>query len=131
MHGLYGPNFVATIARVAKERDELKVVNDQIGSPTWAQWLAEAMVKLVRTDKRGLYHACSHGDISWYDFARGIVEMLGLKTKVSTQTTAELQRKARRPFYSTMNVQKLEAALGERCPSWREGLAAHLEHLKG
>ncbi|MCC6932165.1 MAG: dTDP-4-dehydrorhamnose reductase [Deltaproteobacteria bacterium] len=130
LHGLYGPNFVATIVRVAREKHELRVVNDQIGSPTWAEWLAVTICELLGKKCLGIFHASSHGDISWYDFAKEIVRQSGLATKVLPQITAEAKRKAPRPPYSTMNVSKLENALGHACPSWQDGLAAHLESIK-
>lgn len=130
LHGLYGPNFVDTILRAAKERDELAVVNDQTGSPTWAEWLAEVMVKLMKLETTGVVHATSRGDITWYEFAKEIVSLAGLKTRVKPQSSRELNRPAPRPPYSTLALERLEGILGEPAPDWREGLKAHLR-LRG
>lgn len=129
LHGAHGPNFVATIAKVAKEKTELKVVNDQVGSPTWSLWLAETMLKLIENGSLGTFHVSSRGNISWYEFAMEIVRLIGVKTNVLPQTTAELGRKAKRPAYSTLDVSKLEKVLGEEAISWKEGLALHLRAI--
>lgn len=127
LHAAGGPNFVDTIARVGAERDVLKVVNDQFGSPTWAPWLSETIVSLVANDASGVYHTSSRGDISWFDFAQEIIKVWGLTTKVEPQSSEELSRPAPRPRYSTLDVSKLEAFLGRDCPSWRWGLEQHFK----
>jgi dTDP-4-dehydrorhamnose reductase len=129
LHGVYGKNFLATIYRLAKERDEIKVVNDQIGSPTWAPWLASMLVKLMERNASGIFHVTSRGDISWYDFAMEIISQAGLGTKLLPQTTEELARPAPRPSFSTLDVSKVEAFLGEKCISWKQGVAAHLRYF--
>ena len=88
-------------------------------------WLAGVLVRLIDLDARGVYHATSRGNISWFEFAREIVRMTGLDVAVEPQTTAELGRPAPRPAYSTLDVGKLEALIGS-CPSWRDGLREHL-----
>lgn len=129
LHGKQGPNFLETILRAGKERPELKVVNDQFGSPTWTGWLAEILLKLLENDATGVYHACSKGDISWFDFAREILNQAGVATPVHPQSTAELNRPAPRPPYSTLSVEKLEKFLGLQVPSWKEGIRSHLLSL--
>ncbi|MCB0322969.1 MAG: dTDP-4-dehydrorhamnose reductase [Bdellovibrionales bacterium] len=126
LHGAHGHNFVHAILRLARERDELKVVDDQTGSPTWTGWLADAIVALVARDARGTYHASSRGDITWFEFARGIVEEAGIEVSLQPQTTEELARPAPRPAYSTLAVDKLEGFLERPAPTWREGLRQHL-----
>ncbi len=127
LHGVHGPSFVAAILRLAAERDELKIVDDQIGSPTWTVLLAEVIVGLVARDARGIYNVSSRGDISWYEFAKEIVALSGRETRLGTQTTEELNRPAPRPAYSTLSLEKLENFLGIQCPTWKEGLRGHLE----
>lgn len=126
LHGLHGPNFVDAILRQADAGGPLRVVDDQVGSPTWARWLAGVLVRLIDRNARGVYHATSRGNISWFEFAREIVRLAGIGVAVEPQSTAELARPAPRPAYSTLDVTKLEALLGEPCPSWRDGLREHL-----
>ncbi|MDD2942682.1 MAG: dTDP-4-dehydrorhamnose reductase [bacterium] len=125
LHGIYGPNFVDTIVRVASEREEIRVVNDQFGSPTWAGWLTKMILCLMQTDASGVVHASSQGEISWYDFAKEIVRLAGLSTRVLPQTTAELGRPAKRPAFSVMNKARLEQLTGETIPDWRSSVAEH------
>ena len=126
LHGIHGKNFVDTMLRVGAERDELRVVDDQRGSPTWTPWLAAVMEKLVAKDARGVVHACSRGDVTWHDFAAEIFKQAGIEVKLSRQSTEELARPAPRPAYSTLSVAKLEEILGEPCIDWRECVAEHL-----
>lgn len=125
LHGIYGPNFVDTIVRVAREREEIRVVNDQFGSPTWAGWLTEMILRLMQTDASGVVHASSRGEISWYDFACEIVRLAGLPTRVLPQTTAELGRPAKRPAFSVMSKARLELLTGESILDWRSSVAEH------
>lgn len=126
LHGIHGPNFIDTILRLGKEREELSVVNDQIGSPTWADWLSSVIVELVARDARGLYHAASRGNISWFEFAKEICSQAGLPVVIKPQSTQELGRPAPRPAFSTLDVSKLEAFLGRECISWKDCVRAHL-----
>lgn len=126
LHGTHGPNFVHTILRLAQEKSELKVVHDQIGSPTWAEWLAKVMVQLIERDARGSFNTSSRGNISWFDFAREVVAQAGLNTVILPQTSSELGRPAPRPAFSTLDVSKLESSLGEQCLDWRDGIKEHL-----
>ena len=129
LHGVHGPNFIRTILRLTSEKKEIRVVDDQIGSPTWTGWLSDVMIELMEKDARGVFHASSHGDISWFDFAEEIVRQTQRETTVLRQTTAELNRPAPRPAYSTLDVGKLELMLGRGCPRWQESVMAHLEAL--
>lgn len=129
LHGKWGPNFVETMLRVGGERKQLRVVNDQVGSPTWTGWLADVIIKLAASKAQGFYHACSRGNISWYDFAKGIFEIAGMDVEVLPQTTEELARPAPRPAFSTLDTQKLESFLEQRCILWQEGVSAHLREL--
>lgn len=129
LHGAYGANFLATILRIAKNQKELKIVQDQVGSPTWTGWLAETLVKLMKRNATGVFHATCRGDVSWYDFAEEICRRAGLETAIASQTTEQLGRPAPRPHYSTLDVMKLEQFLGEPCMDWRVGVVEHLRAL--
>ncbi len=130
LHGVYGPNFITTMIRVAQERDELRVVNDQVGSPTWSGWLAGILCELLAKDERGVFHAASRGDITWLDFAKEIFAAARMShLRVLSQTTAELNRPAPRPAYSTLSVDKLERVLGREVPDFRYGMKKQLELL--
>ena len=129
LHGEIGKSFVGTIRQLVIERPEIKVVSDQIGSPTYAGWLAAATVKFLSVFQPGLYHASNIGEISWFDFATRIAELVGSKCKVLPQSTSELNRPAPRPPYAALNCKKLEALLGVPCQNWEDGLKSHLSKL--
>lgn len=129
LHGETGNSFVGTINRLTLERSELTVVSDQIGSPTYAGWLAAATSKFLSVFQPGLYHAANQGEISWFDFAVKIAELNGSKCKILPQSTAELNRPAPRPPYSALNCKKLESLLGVPCQSWQDGLKSHMSKI--
>lgn len=126
LHGLEGANFVHTMLRIGREQGKVKVVDDQIGSPTWAWWLGQVLIDLMERDARGTFHATSRGNISWFDFAREIFDQAGIQVELARQTTEELRRPAPRPSYSTLALEKLEAFLGRPCQTWQEGVKGHL-----
>ncbi len=126
LYGLHGKNFVETMLRMGAEKSELTVVNDQIGSPTWTVDLAQALVALIDSDCRGIYHAANAEYCSWNDFARAIFEESGLNVAVRPMTTVDLNRPARRPLYSTLECTKLTAATGYHPQSWRNALRDYL-----
>jgi dTDP-4-dehydrorhamnose reductase len=119
LFGAGGKNFVETILRLAGERDVLRVVDDQVGSPTFTGHLAPALVALARTDDFGVHHASAAGSCSWFEFAREILERSGSDEHVEPCTTAEFPRPAERPAYSVLGG-------GPGLPSWRDGLDAYL-----
>jgi dTDP-4-dehydrorhamnose reductase len=127
LYGLYGKNFVETMLRLAFEKDELSVVDDQIGSPTWTVDLAHAILALLNTGHRGIYHAANSGFCSWNGFAQAIFQEAGLSVKVSSMTTDELNRPARRPLYSTLDCSKLEQDIGFRLQPWHSALKMYLQ----
>jgi len=126
LYGIHGKNFVETMLRLATERSELAVVDDQIGSPTWTYDLALAIKALLDKGCRGTYHAANSGFCSWNEFARAIFEEEGLKVTVNGMTTKELSRPANRPLYSTLDCGKLERDSGFRPQPWREALKKYL-----
>ena len=127
LYGLQGKNFVETMLRLAAEKDELAVVDDQIGSPTWTVDLARAILALLKTGHRGTYHAANSGYCSWNEFARAIFEESGLPVRVKGLSTDELNRPARRPLYSTLDCGKLEQDAGLRLQPWRSALKTYLQ----
>lgn len=129
--GINGNNFIKTMLKLSKKHDTLTVINDQIGSPTYTYDLARLLVDMMETDRYGIYHATNEGLCSWYEFAVEIFRQAGISMKVIPVTSAEYKAaKAKRPFNSRMNKDKLEANGFERLPQWQDALARYLEELK-
>jgi len=132
-------NFVKTMLRLGAEREELRVVVDQVGTPTWTGDLASAIAQLAQSLKSdtltGIYHFTNSGAISWYDFAVAIFEeaqQIGFPLQVKQVvpiTTAEYPTAAARPAYSVLSSQKISAVLGNHPPHWRTGLRRMLKQL--
>jgi dTDP-4-dehydrorhamnose reductase len=125
LFGWTGHNFVRTMLRLGAERDEVAVVDDQRGSPTYVGHLAAATRELLE-QPRGLWHVAADGDCTWADFAEAIFEESGLVCRVRRITTAEFGAPAPRPAYSVLWSERPEAP---RLPHWREGLRACLERV--
>lgn len=119
----YGRNFVKTILRLCAEREELRVVDDQLGSPTYARDLAGALVALAGSDLTGTHHYCNAGTCSWHAFASAIAEMSGATVRVIPIRSAELSRPARRPAYSVLDCESSSKELGARPRAWQDALA--------
>ena len=124
--GVNGNNFVKTMLRLAGERDELTVVNDQYGSPTYTYDLAILLVDMIETDKYGIYHATNEGICTWYDFAVEIFKQAGLEVKVTPVDSSGFKVAAKRPSNSRMNKDKLEANGFHKLPTWQEALERYL-----
>ncbi|MFN3990805.1 MAG: dTDP-4-dehydrorhamnose reductase [Erythrobacter sp.] len=128
-----GANFVRTMIRLMREREELGVVADQIGAPTWASGLARTIWGLVAKGASGTFHHCDAGACSWYDFAVAIAEeahALGLIARIPTIrpiTTADYPTAARRPAFSLLDCRKTRAALGDEPVHWRANLRLMLK----
>jgi len=120
-----GGNFVETMLKKASEPAPVRVVNDQVLTPTFTGDLAEAVSKLIRTEAYGLYHVSAQGECSWYEFARKIFEFEKLKVDLSSVSSAEFSSPVRRPAYSVLSKQKL-SQLGIAMKTWQEGLASYL-----
>jgi dTDP-4-dehydrorhamnose reductase len=118
LFGTGGRNFVKTMLRLGPE---VRVVDDQVGCPTFTGHLAEALVRLAATEDYGVHHMAASGSCSWFEFAREIFARAGVDTRVSPCTTEEFPRPAPRPAYSV-----LESERGHRLPHWRDGLDAYL-----
>ena len=132
VYGMRGKNFLLTIRRLAAERDELRIVSDQIGVPNWCRSLAEATARLVGdrpsalADRAGVYHLSATGEASWYDFARAILGDVATP-RVVPIATADYPLPARRPAYGVLDTTLFRATFGFALPDWRDALARCLE----
>lgn len=130
--GLNGKNFIKTMINVGKDHSEVRVVNDQIGTPTYTFDLARLLIDMSESEKYGYYHATNEGGyISWYDFTVEIYKQYGLKTKVIPVTTAEYGlSKAKRPFNSRLDKSKLVENGFTPLPKWQDAVRRYLEVLE-
>ena len=130
--GLHGSNFIKTMIGVGKDREEVKVVNDQIGTPTYTWDLARLLIDMAESDRYGYYHATNEGGyISWYDLCKEAYKQYGLKTKVIPVTTEEYGKtKALRPHNSRLDKSKLKEAGFEPLPVWQDAVARYLKEAK-
>ena len=134
LYGRYGKNFVTTMLRLMNEKDEVKVVNDQRGSPTWTHDLSLAILSFIRNDAPfGIYHFSGDGNISWFDLA-GEIYLLGRQyglikkdCRVTACGSAEYAVRARRPAYSVLDKSKIIASLGIDIPFWKDSLRKFLK----
>jgi dTDP-4-dehydrorhamnose reductase len=120
-----GGNFVETMLKKAGEGAPIRVVDDQVLTPTFTGDLAEAVSKLIRTEAHGLYHVSAEGECSWYEFARKIFEFEKLKVDLRPVSSTEFSSPVQRPAYSVLSKQKL-SQLGIAMKTWQEGLASYL-----
>ena len=129
--GLNGKNFIKTMLNVGKTHPEVRVVNDQIGTPTYTLDLARLLVDMAETEKYGYYHATNEGGfISWYDFTKEIYKQAGMDTKVTPVTTAEYGlSKAARPFNSRLSKDKLVENGFKPLPDWKDAVKRYLEAI--
>jgi dTDP-4-dehydrorhamnose reductase len=144
--GASGSNFLLTIRRLARERPELRIVDDQVGNPTWCGWIAEATAEILlrisledgpsfvsKMDRyKGVYNLSSEGEVSWFGFARAILEADPLRNEhplpnVLPIKTEEYPAAAQRPHYSVLSKDRIRRAFNLRIPSWREQLAAFMQ----
>lgn len=130
--GVNGNNFIKTMLKIGKKFDTLKVVNDQIGTPTYTYDLSRLLVDMIETEKYGYYHATNEGGyISWYDFACEIFKQAGYTTKVNPVTTEEYGvSKAKRPFNSRLDKSKLAENGFQPLPSWQDALQRYLKEIE-
>jgi dTDP-4-dehydrorhamnose reductase len=139
VYGARGQNFLLTMMRLARERDTLRVVNDQIGCPTWSRMIAETTTfalnqTLAAKDSKaltGIYHLAASGQTSWHGFAQAIIDLMPATERKCVQvqaiTTADYPTPTKRPAYSVLCCEKLERTFGLRLPDWRESLKDVLE----
>ena len=125
--GKYGKNFVKTMLRLSSERDELNVVNDQFGSPTFANQVVRQTFTLLKQEKSGIFHLSSSGITSRYEFAKEVFRIKEISSKINPVSSKEFKTKAKRPSFSKLSTQKI-STIGEiKILSWQEGLT-HLLH---
>lgn len=129
--GVNGGNFVKTMLRLAETHDSLRVVADQIGSPTYTADLAPLLCDMIVTEKYGVYHATNDGVCSWADFAEAIFAVAGKTAQVQRVTTEEYGAKAPRPKNSRMSKDKLTQQGFSRLPSWQDALERYLKEIGG
>ena len=125
LYSSHGNNFVKTMRRLGNEKSELNVVTDQIGSPTFAGDLAQAIVAIlpqISEKNKGIYHYTDEGVCSWYDFASEIMHLSGLECKVNPIPSSAYPTKAERPFYSVLSKEKIKSTFNIEIPHWKESL---------
>ncbi len=141
VYGLHGKNFLLTMQRLAAERDELRIVSDQIGAPTWSRLIAEVTAHtlaqifspsapLDKNEVSGLYNLTCGGECSWFDFAKAIVEAGTRQPRMVPIKTEDYPTPARRPAYSGLDNQKLERVFGLRLPHWKDALDICLDRAR-
>ena len=133
----FGKNFVRTMLKLLQEKDEINVVNDQLGSPTYAADLAEAILQIIETIHhspltihRGIYNFSNTGVICWYDLAIAIKEITGSKCKINPIPTSQYPTAAKRPAYSVLDTSKIKETFGIQLKDWKESLTSCLSHLQ-
>lgn len=127
--GENGKNFVKTMLRLSKEKSEITVVNDQIGSPTYTKDLAVLLCEMIRTEKYGVYHATNEGLCSWAEFASKIMELSGAETKIIPVTSEEYKSVAVRPKNSRLSKKSLDENGFSRLPRWEDALKRFLVNI--
>ena len=133
LYSSVGKNFVKTMLMLGNTKDEINVVADQKGCPTWAHDLAHALVALLNKNGKEpvheIFHFTNEGQITWYDFATAIMEIGGKHCKVNPITTDQYPTKAKRPAYSVLDLSKIKEYAGIEIPDWRESLVKCIEEL--
>jgi len=127
--GMNGNNFIKTMLRLAENRDELSVVNDQVGSPTYTYDLSVLLVDMIETEQYGIYHASNEGFCTWYDFAQKVFEAAGIAITVHPVTSDQFPVKAKRPHNSRMDKSKLDERGFKRLPSWQDATERYVKEL--
>ena len=124
--GKNGKNFVKTMLNLAETKNELRIVSDQVGSPTYTVDVAREVVEMISTDKYGIYHMTNEGFVSWSDFAREIFKMIGLNINVIDILTKDYNAKANRPLNSRLDKSKLYTNGFKKMPDWQDALKRYL-----
>ncbi len=129
LYSSYGNNFVKTMLRLGKERNELNVVSDQTGNPTYAKDLAKVILDIINNSSDnsenfipGIYHYSNEGICSWYDFAAEIFKIANISCKINPIKTRDFPTPAKRPFYSVLNKSKIKSTFGITIPHWKDSL---------
>jgi dTDP-4-dehydrorhamnose reductase len=132
LYAEFANNFVKTMLKLGAERAELKVIADQVGTPTYGIDLAGCIIHIINSDSAayGIYHYSNEGVASWYDFSKAIFELSGTDVEVIPIPTSEYKTRAVRPAYSVMDKAKVKQTFGLQIPYWRDSLAICIERLK-
>jgi dTDP-4-dehydrorhamnose reductase len=132
VYSAHGSNFVKTMMRLMKEKKELNIVNDQVGSPTYANDLARAIVQIINSKLwlPGIYHYCNEGNISWYDFAMAIKEMTGASCILHPVPATAYPAPAKRPSFSLLDTSKIRETYGVNIPLWKESLRKCIDNMQ-
>lgn len=128
--GLHGHNFVRTMLKLSETRDQINVVSDQFGSPTYTKDLAPLLIDIILSDKYGIYHATNEEECSWYDFSTAIFEEANMSIRVIPILTVDYPTKAERPLNSRLSKSSLDLAGFTRLPSWKNALNRYIKELK-
>ena len=132
VYSSYGANFVKTMLRLGKEREELGVIYDQVGTPTYAKDLAQTILDIIpqlKNEKVKVYHYSNEGVLSWYDFAKEIMKMAKLECNINPIETKDYPTPAKRPHYSLLNKAKIKSEFGITIPYWKDSLDECLQTL--
>jgi dTDP-4-dehydrorhamnose reductase len=131
LYSEYGNNFVKTMLRLGAERDELRIVADQVGTPTYAMDLANCILEIIASEQEafGIYHYSNEGVASWYDFAKAAFDIAGTRVKTLPIRTSEYPTKAVRPAYSVMDKSKIKETFNIEIPYWRDSLITCISKL--
>lgn len=133
LYSPFGKNFVKTMQKLTAEKDSLKVVFDQVGTPTYAGDLADAIARIIETGqlgKQGIYHFSNEGVCSWYDFAREICELSGNTCNIQPCHSDEFPSKVKRPHFSVLDKTKIKDTFGIEVPYWKDSLKKCIRELK-
>lgn len=135
LYGAGGSNFVETIIRLAKERTELKIIADQLGSPTWTDDLAKAVFTLLQTKDYGIYHFSNEGECSWFEFTREIIEQVAKKERLAVTEVLPIPTEgyplpAERPKYSVLSKKKIRQIMQIEIPTWQQSLKSYLNDIR-
>ncbi len=123
LHGIHGKSFPRTILALAQSGKPLRVVNDQVGAPTYTVHLAQALAAIISKPCYGVYHAVNEGSCSWYDCARKVLGAAGMSREITPIPTSEYPTPAPRPKNSLLDTSRLARVYGHRLPTWQEGVA--------
>ena len=134
LYGYVGHNFVYTMMKLGNMKDEISVVNDQLGNPTHANDLAYHILKLIETEEYGVYHCTGKGECSWYDFASEIMKLSGRSCKVNPCTSEEYKtmnpNAAKRPEFSSLDNMMLRCTVGDEMRDWKEALKSFMNNVE-
>lgn len=132
LYSEFGHNFMKTMVRLASEQELIRVVDDQIGSPTYAVDLAKALIQIISDDKTnfGIFHYANQGEISWFEFAKGIFELIESKAAIEPILTKDYVTLAKRPAYSVLDTTKISGEMGLEIPFWKDSLIKALNAFR-